>query len=215
MSAMSAMSTMSAAGPLLEQLTRRLAETPADMLAEPSAGGKAGVETGAAAGDVLRALGARELDARWLLAMHPDDAGKAVRNRLRVKLVAIWLLADPWFKGRADPVRAQAWLRDQLDELASITSADACVKDDERREELARLCLKALGFAPQGETEAQAQDRLESISSVERRRVVEASRRVREEARKRRAAEQERARKVEEEMQRKASQEAAAKGTRE
>jgi hypothetical protein len=203
------------AGPLLEQLTRRLAETPADLLAEPAMGNAAGVETAAVAGDVLRALGLRELDTRWLLTLHPDKVIKAARNPLRVTLVACWLLADPWFRGKADPDKAQAWLRDQLAELADITSADAYVKDDERREELARLCLKALGFVPQGESEAQSQDRLESISSVERQRVIAASRKVQEEARKRRLAEEERARKVREEMARKAAEEAAAKGTRE
>ncbi len=206
---------MTTPGPLLEHLTRRLAETPADLLVEPAMGPAAGVETGAVVGDVLRALGARELDTRWLLTLHPAKAGKAVRNLLRVTLVASGLLADPSFRGKADAAKAQAWLRDQLQDLTAITTADACVKDDERREELARLCLKALGFLPQGEREAQAQDRLESISSVERKRVIAASRHVQEEARKRRALEEERARKVREEMQRKAAEEAAAKGTRE
>ena len=206
---------MTPPGPLLEHLTRRLAETSADLLVEPAVGPVTGVETGAVVGDVLRALGARELDTRWLLTLHPAKVGKAERNLLRITLVASWLLADPWFRGKADTAKAQSWLRDHLQDLAAITAADACVKDDERREELARLCLKALGFLPQGEREAQAQDRLESISSVERKRVIAASRQVQEEARKRRAIEEERARKVREEMERKAAEEAAAKGTRE
>jgi hypothetical protein len=200
---------------LLEQLTRRLAETPPDMLAEPAVGGEAGVETGAAAGDVLRGLGLRQPDGRWLLALHPDNADKAARNLLRVTLVASWLLADPWFRGKADAAKVQAWLRDELGEVAALAAADAFVQDDDRREELARLCLKALGFAPQGETEAQAQDRLESISSVERNRVIAASRKAQALARRRRAEEEERARKVREEMQKKAAEAAAAKGSRE
>ena len=103
----------------------------------------------------------------------------------------------------------------ELNKQAALAQAEAFVKDDERREELARLCLKALDFIPQGESEVQAQDRLESISSVERKRLIEASHHVQEAARKRRALEEERARKVREEMERKAAEAAAAKGTRE
>ena len=203
-------------GPLLQQLTRRLAETPADMLAEPAAGATAGVETGAVVGDVLRSLGLLNPDARWLATLHPDRTDKNQRNYLRVMLAASWLLADPWFRGKANPADAQNWLSGgSIAELAALTGADAFVKDDDRREELARLCLKALGLAPQGENEAQAQDRLESISSIERNRVIAASRKINETARKKRAEEEERARKVREEMQRKAAEAAAAKGTRE
>ena len=47
-----------ATGPLLEQLMRRLAETPADMLAEPAVGISTGtVETGAVVGDVYEVGG--------------------------------------------------------------------------------------------------------------------------------------------------------------
>lgn len=207
-------------GPVLQQLTRRLAETPADLLAEPAIGTNKGVETGAVVGDVLRGLGLLNPEARWLASLHPDSADKPQRNRLRVMLVAAWLLADPWFRGKAASTSvaadAQNWLYGgSIAELAALASADAFVKDDDRREELARLCLKALGFTPQGESAAQAQDRLEAISSVERQRVIAASRRVQEEARKRREAEEARERKVREEMARKAAEAAAAKGTRE
>lgn len=211
---------MSDAGPLLQYLTRRLAETPADLLAEPAMGTQPGVETGAVVGDALRGLGLLNPNARWLASLHPDQADKQQRNKLRVLLVTSWLLADPWFRDKAGPssvaAAAQSWLYGgAITELAALTAADAFVKDDDRREELARLCLKALGFVPQGENAAQAQDRLESISSVERQRVIAASRKVQDAAKKRREEEEERARKVREEMQRKAAEEAAAKGTRE
>lgn len=206
-------------GPLLQYLMRRIAETPADLLAEPAYGGTSGaplgIEAGAVAGDVLRSLGLLNPDAKWLASLHPAKLEKQQRNLARVTMVASWLLADAWFKGKANPAQAQQWLVSSMTELAALTTADAFVKDDDRREELARLCLKGLGFRPQGENEKQAQDRLEAISSVERQRVIAASRGVQEAARKRRAEEEERARKVREEMERKASEEAAAKGTRE
>jgi hypothetical protein len=207
---------MSTPGPLLEHLLRRLAETPVDMLAAPAVGNMPGVEVGAIAGDVLRNLGLLNPQTEWLAKLHPAKADKKEINTLRVMLIASWLLADPWFQGKANPAAAQNWLYgNSIAELAALAHADAFVKDDERREELARLCLKALDFTPQGENEAQAQDRLVSISGVERKRVIEAARHVQEEARKRRAIEEARARKVREEMERKAAEEAAAKGTRE
>lgn len=208
--------TKTAPGPLLEHLTRRLAETPPDMLAAPAVGNAAGVEVGAVVGDVLRGLDLLNPQTRWLERLHPSTASKNELNALRLMLIAGWLLADPWFRGKANPATVQNWLYgNSIVEMAALANADAFVKDDERREELARMCLKALEFTPHGESESQAQDRLESISSVERKRVIEASRHVQEEVRKRRVIEEERARKVRAEMERKAAEEAAAKGTRE
>ena len=207
---------MSTPGPLHEHLLRRLAETPPDMLAAPAVGNTAGVEAGAVVGDVLRTLGLLNPQISWLEKLHTAKADKKELNALRLMLIASWLLADAWFRGKANPAAAQNWLYgNSIGEMAALAQAEAFVKDDERREELARLCLKALDFIPQGESEVQAQDRLESISSVERKRLIEASHHVQEAARKRRALEEERARKVREEMERKAAEAAAAKGTRE
>jgi hypothetical protein len=202
-------------GPLLQYLMRRIAEMPPDLLAELASDAAPGIEAGAVTGDVLRGLGLLNPDRRWLESLRPAKLDKTSRNIIRVTLVGGWLLADPWFQGRANPAQAQVWLVTVVRDLAAVTTADALVKDDDRREELARLCLKALEFRPQGENAKQAQQRLESISSVERERVIAASRELQEAVRKKRAEEEERARKVREEMARKAAEEAAAKGTRE
>jgi hypothetical protein len=194
---------------------RRIAEMPPDLLAELASDAAPGIEAGAVTGDVLRGLGLLNPDRRWLESLRPAKLDKTSRNIIRVTLVGGWLLADPWFQGRANPAQAQVWLVTVVRDLAAVTTADALVKDDDRREELARLCLKALEFRPQGENAKQAQQRLESISSVERERVIAASRELQEAVRKKRAEEEERARKVREEMARKAAEEAAAKGTRE
>ncbi len=206
---------MKSEGPLLQYLMRRIAEMPPDLLAELASDAAPGIEAGAVTGDVLRGLGLLNPDRRWLESLRPAKLDKTSRNIIRVTLVGGWLLADPWFQGRANPAQAQVWLVTVVRDLAAVTTADALVKDDDRREELARLCLKALEFRPQGENAKQAQQRLESISSVERERVIAASRELQEAVRKKRAEEEERARKVREEMARKAAEEAAAKGTRE
>ena len=128
-------------GPLLQYLMRRIAETPADLLAEPAygstSGAPLGIEAGAVAGDVLRSLGLLNPDAIWLASLHPAKVEKQQRNLARVTMVASWLLADTWFKGQANPAQAQQWLVSSMTELAALTTADAFVKDDDRREELA------------------------------------------------------------------------------
>jgi hypothetical protein len=155
-------------GPLLEQLTRRLAECPAEFLAEAAIAGRGTVEVAAVVADLLCDLGGPRLsEAEPLRA-----SGERQRNRLQTILVACWLLADGWFR---TPPRyanaARAWLAEGLDELARLMAAERLVADANRREELARLCLRALGLRPAGETAAQAEDRLATLNSVERRRV--------------------------------------------
>jgi len=72
--------------------------------------------------------------------------------------------------------RALNFLRNDLAELASLAQAEKFIADADRREEIARLCFRALGLRPAGETEAQAQDRLATLNSAERQRVIRAAR---------------------------------------
>src|SRR5882724_8848906 len=87
---------MQAEGPLLETLTRRLAETPEDFLGEPRIGSTGQVRVAAVVGDLMRSLGAT-VDAAALSALNGSDA-KRDRNRLSVTLLLCWLLADEWFR---------------------------------------------------------------------------------------------------------------------
>jgi hypothetical protein len=190
-------------GPVLEKLTRHLTLCPADFLAEPKMGTRGAVHTGAVVSDLLVDLGGEALPMEEAAVFERDD--KAKRNLLRLTLVSSWLLHEEWFTAAGRFARpAAGWLSGSLDGLAALVSADLFVTDPERREELARLCLRALGLRPSGETEAQASDRLNTMSSVERDRVLKATR----------AAELH-AQQVREAMARKAAEEAAAKVTRE
>lgn len=188
-------------GPLLEMLTRRLAECPADFMAAPrDRGGKGEVVVAAVVFDLLRELGGLTLTPEQL-EVFEFKRGNAQRERnLRLVLVASWLLYDPWFRSR-NKFAAPAYelLALGLDDVAAIVQPQTFVADPDRREELARLCLQALGLRPAGETRSQAEDRLSTLDSVERARVV----------REARAAEA-RARQIREEMARKAAEEAAA-----
>jgi hypothetical protein len=181
---------------------RRLAETPAEFLADPVINGFGQVATAALVHDLLgahgHALGMDDL--RPYLAVSDAD-----HNRLRLTAIVVWLLAEESF---ADALSARASVMDLLTariaELAATSKAQAYVADGERREELARTALAALNLVPAGETEAQAADRLSSVSAAERHRLLNASR-----------AAEERARSIREALVRKAAEESADKYTRE
>ena len=95
-------------------------------------------------------------------------------------------------------------LEAEANDLAPRVAARKFVTDPDRREELARLALARLGFRPAGETLAQAQDRLTTLNSAERARVMKAAQ-----------AGEQRARQIREALVRKAAEESADKYTRE
>jgi hypothetical protein len=190
-------------GPILEALTRRLAETPEEFLAEPRIGNVGQVHTDAVVGDLLGLLGHDDVPARDLAPFSASDR-RSDRNRLGITLVLAWLLADGWFaQSRPDAAALLGLLGTTAGELAEQTTATKLVTDPDRREELARIALARLGLRPAGETIAQAQDRLTTLSSAERQRVMRAAR-----------AAEERARAIREALVRKAAHESADKYTR-
>lgn len=189
--------------PSLETLTRRLSECPTAFLAEPKIKQHGEVYVDAVITDLMLDLGGEMLseeERKWLLGAKADD-----RNRLRLTLIVAWLCHDVWFRRQRRLAPALwAWIKRDVPELAKLVNADLYVSDPDRREELVRLCLKAAGARPDGETQSQSDDRLQTISSVERARVIQETH-----------AQQERARLIREEMRRKEAEEAAARYNRE
>jgi hypothetical protein len=194
---------MNREGPAIETLLRRLVDMPPDFLEEPQLDGSGRVHVAALVNDLLQRHGRRANAA----ALSRFDAAqpKAERNRLALAMIAVWLLADDWFIGAQ---LAHEELLRVLDagvaEMAAAGPAHAFASDPDRREELVRSVLARLGFRPAQETLQQAADRLSAVSSIERRRVLDASRGA-----------QERARAVREALVRKAAEESADKWTRE
>lgn len=193
---------MNETGPILETLTHRLADIPMAFLAAPRIGGKGLVHTAALVNDLLAAHGTTAPLA--LLNTFAVEDNPTTRNWLALAGIVVWLLADDWFMGAAVPQQQLISILDaDASALAAVTPAHDFVNDPDRREELARVVLARLGARPAGETEAQAADRLTSISGIARKRMVEANR-----------AAAERARLVREALARKAAEEAADKWSR-
>lgn len=190
-------------GPMLESLTRRLAETPGDFLAEPRIGRSGQIHVAAVVGDLLSLLG--DSPGKFPLGRYAGNDARRDRNWLAVTLLLCWLLTDEWFR-QAKPKTSEVLrlLETEAAELAEQVASKRFVTDPDRREELARLTLARLGFRPAGETVAQAQDRLTTLNSAERTRVMQASR-----------AAEERARQIRKALVKKAAEESADKFTRE
>ncbi|MDH4183846.1 MAG: hypothetical protein OEV92_06470 [Nitrospinota bacterium] len=200
------MSQAAAAGPSIQALVHRLAACPQDFLMDPIIGKKGSIHTVALVSDILLEMGRAVIEQKEADSIEGGTFKPRVQvNRLRMIQVACWLLGHSWFQGRKELCpKVLLFLAAGLDDLAGMIDASLLVTDQDRREELARLLLDLLELTPEGETQAQAADRLESISSVMRRKVLEQTKQA-----------EARARKIREELAKKAAAEAAAKTSRE
>jgi hypothetical protein len=178
---------MTSEGPDIRELTRHLAECPPIFLDEPvQPSGQGGVHVHAVLSDLLARMGAPRLSQAEIPLFGYTNKKKVrqQRNRLRVALLGAWFFSHRGLRGPDAGARIRHWLGHELGPLANLVSADDLVHDTDRREEFARLCLAALDLRPKGETEAQAQNRLAALSTVERDRVVAEARAAEERARK-------------------------------
>lgn len=194
--------TLTTQGPPLEALMRRIAEAGGDVLIEPKMGAQGLAPVDAVVSDLFEMLGLAvpgPLD-RFGVNQPVQD-----RRRLQIALLLAWLCADETIQAHAKNAALLLQMLQQVPaELARYTTVEQLISDSDRREELARLTLSRMQLLPVGETAAQAQDRLNVLSSSERERLIAASR-----------AAEERARLLREAMARRAAEEAADKMGRE
>ena len=94
----------------------------------------------------------------------------------RATLLMTYFLMDSSFKGLRFEL---ALLLDTFEitakELARAGTNNVYIDDVDRREEFIRVVLSALNLRPKGETENQAEDRLQAVSSSERMKVLNAA----------------------------------------
>jgi hypothetical protein len=117
--------------------------------------------------DVLLMAGGRALTATEANRFEADEP----RWR-RVILVTSWLLADPVLLASGAPALARWLMASELFTLSLLVNPLQFVQDPDRREELARVTLRALSLTPEGESPEQAADRLTTVDSVRRHEVL-------------------------------------------
>jgi hypothetical protein len=171
--------------PPLAEFLRWLAEMPPAFRATP-AGFKGGtVRVDAVVADLAETLLGGPPPPGLPEACVPTRADRGERNRLRWLLAACHLLWHPELRRRPCPPEGlRRLLADDLAALAGVEPVESLLTEEERREELVRLALRALGLRLPGESAGEAEDRLTQVDSVERRRVLkeaaERERRARE-----------------------------------
>lgn len=189
-------------GPALEYLLRRLSECPPEFVI--SAHDKTAVAPAAVVSDLLQDLGGHLLTPGSAAPFQLEPNGKN-RNYINIILIACWLLHDSWFRQQQRFAEsAYNLFRNGLSELSKRITADKFIYDADRREELVRLVLQALELRPKGESPEQAADRLKTLDSIERERVIREAKKA-----------EERAKELREAMARQAAIEAASKMPRE
>jgi hypothetical protein len=199
---------MNVYGPSITYLTERLIKTPEEFLMPPvmiSGTKKTGkINTGAVISDLLFDTGGNFLNEEEIKFFELDYE-KNASNYLNIVLIICYLFHDNWFQVNAQySQKILKFLKEDLFELANIVNYELFVTDSERREELARLCLYKIGLIPEGENENIAADRLITLNSIERRKIIEGTR-----------AAYLRAQKIREAIAKKAAEEAASKMSRE
>lgn len=137
------------------------------------------------------------------IPIHEDDSIQ--ENYLRTLLIFIYLLADPFFKTRNIHFsRLKEFLFQKVKSYSGIVKSRDWIYDLERREEIIRITLQAFDLRPKNESPNQSADRLLSIDSIEREKMIAETRKA-----------QARAKHLREEMARQEAEEAASKYNRE
>lgn len=179
--------------PHISEMIHHIKQCPAEFLGQPDRNGRSGINTEALVNDTVRALTGDATAPRLI------DIAAARRSlaELSLQQICCWALSHPFFR-QID----SGWLRQffckGLSEVAPLVKPEQWVKDEERAEELARMILSACGKCPGGESEAEAADRFDSVSTVKRLKVIEETK-----------AAMERAQEIRRQMAEKAAREAA------
>ncbi len=166
---------MKQAGPDLTSMIHHLQSCPHEFLMAPKTARKSGIHTGALCHDLMWSLQEESYVTREIA---PFSLPKAKKKTPFLKTIQVccWLFSFPWFRGKDDllyPIRQ--FLTSGLQEIAAHVSADLLLEDRERSEELCRMALFACDLVPAGETTAQAMERLETVSTMKRKELLQAT----------------------------------------
>ncbi len=167
--------TVKKEGPQLEYLLRRLAECPQEFILPADKKSAPDIFPPAVIGDCLREACGVTASREKLAEFHLNQTG-ANRNWINLTMIACWFYHDEWFIARKLPADSVLKLFDHhFVSLAKLVKAELFLSDPDRREEFVRLCLDAVGLRPSGESGTLAADRLKTLDSIERDRVIKAA----------------------------------------
>jgi len=197
-------------GPALQALMQRVSKIPADFFIAPmskmNGGGKVQeVSMPALIADLIYDMGGAfpqpDSLTSFLLNSKKDN-----QNYLHLVAICCYLFYFEWFleKGINSRKVLEFLKSKKLVRLSQQIDYREFINDMERREELTRFCLMAVQLYPLGENTVLAKDRLATLDSIERQRIMKKSRKALEQARELREA-----------MARRKAHEAASKMSRE
>jgi hypothetical protein len=196
-------------GPLLEALIDRLIAIPEEFPGGRAKSADSGEKTNLPAliNDLLIDNGGTPLSDDEISLYFTDK--KKSENNLHHDLVSIlcYIFEDEFFtekQSEAELIKSFLLSPGLIELSKTVKSADEFINDPERREEICRMALNALNYFPLGETEKNAEDRLLTLDSVERKKILAKTSEARE-----------RAKQLREAMMRKEAEEAASKMSRE
>lgn len=114
--------------------------------------------------------------------MQPELHGEIIASELQIQnanhgilvRLATWIYHEPWLRTKKElaPHMQAVLCGPRLKQLAQMVRPAMFVSDADRREELIRICLDEIGFRPQSETIEQSADRLTTLDTIERDRIL-------------------------------------------
>lgn len=158
--------------PSIYELISHLKSCPADFLhASCEETDSKGIETNALILDSLRKTNTQY---QTTSALKDPIYYKAItENHRRSIHIVAWLLSHPAFQqSAAGPQAIEELLFEQLKEMSRLVKYKDWVFNEDRTEELARTALFTCNILPGSETEEEAIDRLESLSSLKRNKIL-------------------------------------------
>lgn len=197
-------------GPPLEELIDHLILIPGEFLeGNQKSADSVAVNIPAIVNDLLLDLGGNPLSDEEITKHFPEKKdNKADKNNYyRIVSILCYIYEYSYFlekKSGAELVKTYLLSQKLIELSKAVRSADEFITDPDRREEICRVALNVLNYYPEGENEKNAMDRLNTLDSVERKKILAKT----EDA-------QKRARELREAMMRQEAEEAASKMSRE
>ena len=165
-------------GPPVSELIHYIKQCPPDFLKAPVLKGQGEVYTEALVNDIWRFL------RKQTVAPAKIDLKADQRSSEELLLIQIccWLATHPFFAG-VSPEWFESLVHKGFKDVAGLVKPELWLSDEERAEELSRIVLREARVVPEGESKEEAEDRLDSVDTVKRRKVLEESKAAIERAR--------------------------------